>query len=332
MLQKKILENQLKVTETNYYSVVECSPNAILVHRDWKIVYVNPAAVKMFEAISKEDIVDRELLDLVHKDYHMLVMSRVQDIIERKANAPMVEMQFLSLTKSVIDVEVQGTGIIYEGKPSVHVALRDITKRKETEQSLKETILKLQRSHLGHIEVISKIMELRDLYTADHQKSVACLSQEIAKKLGLSDEEIEDIRLAAFIHDIGKVSIPAEILAKPSKLSNEEYMLVKKHAVSGYEALKDSMLHDSIKLAIYEHHERLDGLGYPRGLRESEISIGAKIIAVADVVDAMMRHRPYRAALGLDAALVEIVRNKGILYDSRVVDICFSILSGKTKT
>lgn len=181
------------------------------------------------------------------------------------------------------------------------------------------------------MEVISKIMELRDVYTSEHQKSSAVLSRKIAQALSLTAEDVEHIFIAACVHDVGKISVPAEILSKPSKLTEEEYALVKKHTEYAYEALKDSTLHEHVLVAVYQHHERIDGSGYPKGLQGSAISLGAKIIAVADTVDSMMRHRPYRPALGLDATLVEIVSKKGILYDSEVVDACFAILTEERK-
>lgn len=181
------------------------------------------------------------------------------------------------------------------------------------------------------IEVTSKIMKLRDVYTSDHQKSSAELSRKIAQALSLKSEDVDHIFIAACVHDIGKISVPAEILSKPSTLTNEEYALVKKHVQYGYDALRNSTLSEQVLSAMYQHHERLDGSGYPKGLKGSDISMGAKIIAVADTVDSMMRHRPYRPALGLDATLVEILSHKSVLYDSEVVDACFTLLTEERK-
>jgi putative nucleotidyltransferase with HDIG domain len=167
---------------------------------------------------------------------------------------------------------------------------------------------------------------MRDPYTSAHQKSVSALARKIAERMGLGADYVEEIRKAALIHDIGKIDIPAEILCKPTRLEKPEIDLIKRHAQLGFNALIESGLSDTIKQAVLQHHERLDGSGYPQGLLGENITLGAKILAVADVVDAMSSHRPYRASLGVDTALIEIVENKGIRYDSNVVEVCFKIL------
>ena len=147
--------------------------------------------------------------------------------------------------------------------------------------------------------------------------------------MGLDKEIIEGIRMAGIIHDIGKISVPAEILTKPSKLTDIEFLLVKEHAQSGYEMLKDVESPWPLAQIVYQHHERMDGSGYPRKLKGEEIILEARILSVADVVEAMASHRPYRASLGIEAALAEIEKNRGILYDSVVADACLRLFHGK---
>ncbi|MFZ2396651.1 MAG: HD domain-containing phosphohydrolase, partial [Smithella sp.] len=153
----------------------------------------------------------------------------------------------------------------------------------------------------------------------------ADLARAIATEIGLDQDKIDGIYMAGIVHDIGKIAIPAEILIKPTKLTNIEFSLIKQHSVSGYEILKDVESPWSLAEIVYQHHERMDGSGYPRNLKGDEIIMEARILSVADVVEAMASYRPYRAALGIEAALEEIEKNKGILYDEAVADACLKL-------
>lgn len=177
----------------------------------------------------------------------------------------------------------------------------------------------------GTISAMGSIVEMRDPYTAGHQTRVSELSAAIATDMGLTASEVHGIQLAATIHDLGKIKVPAEILANPSKLSDVEFLLIKGHTQAGYDVLKGIDFPWPIAEIVLQHHERNDGSGYPRGLKESEIAIGAKILAVADTVEAMASHRPYRPALGVDKALEQIIKFKGLHYDARAVDSCVKL-------
>ena len=172
-------------------------------------------------------------------------------------------------------------------------------------------------------------VETRDPYTAGHQIRSADLARAIATEMGLPQDKIDGIRMAGSIHDIGKLSIPAEILSKPTKLTEIEFSLIKEHSRSGYEMLKDVESPWPLAEIVYQHHERMDGSGYPRNLKGDEILMEARIMAVADVVESMASHRPYRPALGIEAALEEIEKNKGILYDECCRRCLSEIISGK---
>jgi HD-GYP domain-containing protein (c-di-GMP phosphodiesterase class II) len=172
------------------------------------------------------------------------------------------------------------------------------------------------------IQAIAATVEMRDPYTAGHQNRVAELCVSIARELGLAEERIQGLELAAGIHDLGKIHIPAELLSKPGKLSAIEFELIKVHPQVGYDIIKDIQFPWPIAQMILQHHERLDGSGYPNGLRGEQLLLESKILAVADVVEAMSSYRPYRPGLGIDAALAEIGKHRGVLYDEAAVDAC----------
>lgn len=207
--------------------------------------------------------------------------------------------------------------------------IRDITERiiMQEEIELQRDNLIATNSKLSHlfqqsVQSISKIGELRDVYTAGHQRHVTELACAIAKQLGLSEEAITNLSYGSQIHDIGKIYVPAEILNKPGKLSNLEFEMIQTHVEHGYNIVKEIDFPEVIPTMIYQHHERLDGSGYPNGITGDQIIIESRILAVSDVVEAMTAHRPYRPALGIDAALEEILKFKGKKYDSEVVDVC----------
>ncbi len=179
------------------------------------------------------------------------------------------------------------------------------------------------------MDAVLKVFELHDPYTAIHQKKVALLSSAIAKEMNLLEEQIESVYIASMVHDIGKISVPTEILSKPDKINDQEYTLIKNHPETAFETLKDIETPWQITEIIMQHHERLDGSGYPLGLADEEIILEAKILGVADVIEAMSSHRPYRPSLGIDKALEEIKKNKGTLYDPRVVDSCLQLFKEK---
>lgn len=191
------------------------------------------------------------------------------------------------------------------------------------------TAERLQASLEGTIVAMAAVVEMRDPYTAGHQRRVAALAGAIAREIGLSEDEVHGIHLAAMIHDLGKIQIPSEILTKPTKLTALEHEMIKVHPAAGYDILKGIDFPWPIAEIVYQHHERIDGSGYPRGLKNNQISMGARILAVADTVEAMSSHRPYRPGFGIEAALEEIVQFRGTHYDPITVDICVKLFSEK---
>ncbi len=201
----------------------------------------------------------------------------------------------------------------------------DITEQKKAEKELRESLASLNKALNGTIHVLSAVSEIRDPYTAGHQKRVGDLAQAIAREMGLDPERVEGIRVGGIIHDIGKLSIPAEILSKPSRLSKFEYEMVKAHPQIGHDILADTDFAWPLAEMALQHHERMDGSGYPQGLKGEAILLDARILAVADVIEAMASHRPYRPTLGIEAALEEIEKNSGLLYDAEVVSACLRL-------
>jgi HD-GYP domain-containing protein (c-di-GMP phosphodiesterase class II) len=202
-------------------------------------------------------------------------------------------------------------------------------KRHEAEEKLQMTLERLKRAAGSTIHVLVSALEVRDPYTAGHQARSANLACAIAAEMGLSEDKIEGIRMAGVIHDIGKLSVPVEILTKPKKLTDLEYSLIKEHSHSGFEMLKDLESVWPLAEIVHQHHERMNGSGYPKKLQGDEILIEARILAVADVVEAISSHRPYRPAFDIKEALNEIEKNRGILYDAGATDACLRLFQKK---
>ncbi|MGB2783709.1 MAG: PAS domain S-box protein [Atribacterota bacterium] len=231
---------------------------------------------------------------------------------------------------TLFPASVSGSSVLIDGKTKGRIILyQDITQRQQAEQKIKQGYEKLQRTMEATIYTISKIIETKDPYTAGHQNTVSQLAVAIAQEMKLPEDKIEGIRIAALVHDIGKINIPAEILSKPSKLNDMEFSLIKNHSKSGYDILRKIDFSWPVAKIVLQHHEKINGSGYPGGLKGDEILLEAKIIGVADVVEAISSHRPYRPALGIDKALEEISQNRGILYDPMVVDVCLNLFKEK---
>jgi response regulator RpfG family c-di-GMP phosphodiesterase len=199
------------------------------------------------------------------------------------------------------------------------------TYRQDLEQMVEERTVKLQGALEGIIQAMARTVESRDPYTAGHQKRVADLAVAIAIEMNIPKDQIKGIRMGGMIHDLGKISVPAEILSKPSRLTEIEFALIKTHPKVGYDIIADIEFPWPIAQIVLQHHEKMNGSGYPQGLSGEDILLDARILCVADVVEAMASHRPYRAALGIDVALEEISKNKGVFYDPEVVDALFRL-------
>lgn len=252
------------------------------------------------------------------------VVKRYVELSIQGEKQPPYEIEILHKDGSIKWLEVKEIPILDRHGQVIAVEgiAQDITERKSHEKMLNLVLTQT-------IQAISVTVEKRDPYTAGHQRRVAGLASAIGKEMKLDEQRIEGILMGATIHDIGKIYIPAEILSRPGKLSEIEFMLIKNHTQVGYEIVRDVDFPWPVSEMIHQHHERMDGSGYGKGLKGNEIILEARILTVSDVVEAMASHRPYRAGLGIETALAEIKKNKGRFYDSDVVDACLKLFNEK---
>ena len=261
---------------------------------------------------------------------HTRVM--LKRVVQRLMGWPSRPLQVKIQRKDGKWIYVLGIGdlIRENGRPvGVNVIAQDVTDRILAEKEARRSATRLQKALEGIIQAIAVTVEMRDPYTAGHQRRVATLAKAIANEIGLSKDQIIGIELAGLIHDLGKIRVPSEILTYPDTLSEAEFNIIKAHPEAGYDILKNIDFPWPVAQVVLQHHERMNGSGYPKGLSGEEIMFEARIIAVADVVEAIASHRPYRQALGIDRALQEISENKGILYDPLVVDTCLTLFRKK---
>jgi PAS domain S-box-containing protein len=331
--ERKKAEQALQESEERYRALFDRSLDLVYITDfEGRFIDANTAALNRL-GYTREEIHTLNFASLLSEDQLPLAIKIVQEMQETGIQMQLVEFRLRHKNGSNVYVETQGSTIISNGIPiAIQAIARDITERKKAEKELKETLNNLQKSIRTTIQVLGTAAETRDPYTAGHQKRVADLACAIATEMGLPLNIIEGIHLAGTIHDIGKISIPSEILTKPAKLTALEFSLVQSHVQHGYEIIKDVESPWPLANIVRQHHERVDGSGYPQGLKGTDILLEARILAIADVVEAMSSHRPYRPALGIDLALEEISGNKGTLYDADAVDACLKLFREKGYT
>jgi len=325
--QRKQAEEDLKESEILYRSLIETSPDAIgLMDLNGTIITHNKQALEVFGFELTEDLRGKNIMDMVAPENYKEVLENMEKL--QKAEV----IRNWELTSYKKDgrpfwMELSSSMLFDEaGKPkSIMAVFEDISERKLSEEKLFKSYESLKKTLNDAINTMVKIVEMRDPYTAGHQQRVAELATAIAREMKLEETQIDQLRMAATIHDIGKMNVPSDILSKPGELSKMEFELVKTHPQHGYDTIKVMDFPCSVAQAVLQHHERLDGSGYPNQLKGEDTLLEAKILAVADVVEAMVSHRPYRPALGLDKALEEITGNKGKLYDEDVVNACLRV-------
>jgi PAS domain S-box-containing protein len=329
--ERKRAEAALRESEEKYRTILEDMDDVYFeVDIRGNITFVNHSSCKM-SGYSEKELLGMPFKKISAPDGIEMVIQYFGEIfLTGKTGKPFLwklvkkngEQGFFEIVASLIR-DKQGKPIGFRGIG------RDITERKRAEEVLQQALASLRKAFGTTIQVMVSAVEMRDPYTSGHQIRSADLARAIATEMGLPRDKIDGIRLAGSIHDIGKLSVPAEILAKPTKLTDLEFSLIKEHPQVGYEMLKDVESPWPLAQIVYQHHERMNGSGYPRSLKGDEILLEARIMAVADVVEAMASHRPYRPGLGIEAALEEIEKNRGILYDDAVADACLRLFREK---
>jgi len=325
MTQDKNNESNVAESELRYRRLFETAQDGILIldFDSGLIKDANPFITNLL-GYTREELIDQELWEIGFITDKTMAL-KAFTTIQEKGYVRYENLPLRHKNGDIREVEFVSNAYHVGGNKVIQCNIRDITEKKKLEEeNLKFQHLMSVSLH-KMIETLANVIVARDSYTAGHQKRVANLASAIAAKLNLPLHTIEGIELSALIHDIGKIAVPAEILTKPSKLSSFELAMLRNHVQTGYDILKNMNFPWNLAQIILEHHERVDGSGYPNGLKGDSICEEARIIAVADTVEAMSSDRPYRKSKGIEAALEEITMNRGILYDDRVVDACLDV-------
>ena len=325
---KQLLE-AVHDSEEQFRGLVEQAIAGIYMIQDGKFTYVNPRFAELFGYDSTEELIGRDPLSVVAEKDRDAVDANIRQRLV--GGVVSLKSEFIGLRKdgSTLNVGVHGSSVILKGRMAVIGLLQDISEKKRAEKEIKRHVMQLENALMSTVNVATTLSELRDPYTAGHERRVAQVAVAIGAELGFDESRQEGLRVAGFLHDIGKITLPAEILAKPGKLSALEYRMIQGHPQSGYDVLKDVEFPWPVAQVALQHHERMDGSGYPQGLKGEAILLEARIMAVADVVEAMSSHRPYRPELGIEKALAEIERGRGTLYDPVAADACLKIFHEK---
>jgi len=316
------IEGALRRAEEEKTGILDSLSEMVVYYgKDMRILWANKAAGASRD-LNPVELVGKRCYDLWRKrkgfceNCPVAKVFKTGDYHEAEITLPDGKIWF-ARAHPIKDLEEDVSGVVE--------VISDITIKKKIEQEHRQSINKSHRILEETVIALAATAERRDPYTAGHQRRVARLACAIAKEMKLDNDKIEGIRMASIIHDVGKVYVPAEMLSKPSKLSELEFSIIKTHPQIGYDILKPVEFPWPIAMIVFQHHEKLDGSGYPKGIFGKDILIETKVLTVADVVEAMASYRPYRAALGIDKALSEIKKNRGILYDKKVVDACVNI-------
>ena len=323
------VEQALADAQSTYRALVETQPTVgIFMINGSEIFYHNPRAAEMF-GYGPGELVGQPMRSHVADEDWPAIEQALQRVFS--GATPVLKLEFRGRCKDGREVLISGHGALsYQGgQPFLIGVLLDITEQRRTEDQIKRHVAQLEDALMRTVDVAISLIEIRDPYTAGHERRVGELAAAIGAELGFDSRRQRGLRVAGKLHDVGKMSIPAEMLSKPGKLSALEYQMIKGHPQAGYEILKHVDFPWPVAQVALQHHERMDGSGYPQGLKGEEILLEARIMSVADVIEAMSSHRPYRAGLGIDKALAEIERGAGSGYDTVVVAAALKLFRDK---
>jgi PAS domain S-box-containing protein len=311
----KLIETQLREQALIFENIHD---GIIMTDLDGNIMSWNPAAERMFGYYQGE---------VFQKTIGMLTTNVMQGTLQDDRWTGEIVFTRKDGSEGICETTVIPLRDTGDNIIAMFGVCRDITERKQSEGRLQQSYERLQETLIATVNILASTIEMRDPYTAGHQRRVTTLACAIAEEMGLTDDQFDGLRMAGLIHDLGKINVPSEILSKPGQINEIEINIIRYHPQICHDILKTIELPWPVAKIVLHHHERIDGSGYPQGLKGDEIMLESRILAVADVVEAMASHRPYRPARGIKLALEEITKNRGILYDPTVVDICVSLFN-----
>jgi PAS domain S-box-containing protein len=328
--ERKQVEDALRKSEENFRRSLDDSPLGVRISTlEGKTIYANRTILDIYGYDNVEELENTPLPERYTPETYAEFKTRKKKRLRGEPGPSEYEVSIVRKNGEIRNLYVFRKEIFWSGKKQSQVIYQDITLRRQAEEKLSQILENLRQSIKITIQVLGMAAEARDPYMAGHQKRVADLARAIATEMKLPHDKIEAIRMAGAIHDIGKISVPSEILCKPSILSDLEFSFIKNHPQFSYDIIKEVESPWPLADIVHQHHERIDGSGYPLGLKNEDILIESRILAVADVVEAMISYRPYRPALELDIALAEIENNAGILYDRKASEACLKLFREK---
>ena len=320
----RVLRNSL---ERNQAFLRNASDGVYILDAEGKVLELSDSLCTML-GYTRAELVGAHV-SLWNAQWNPLELQSVLGKLAAKADRSEFETRHRRKDGTILDVEVSGQRLELSGQTLLYLSARDVTEKKRADRQILDQIEQLKSSVMSTVEVATVLNEMRDPYTAGHERRVAAIAAAIGAHLGFDENRQEGLRVAGHLHDVGKVIAPSEILSKPGKLGALEYQMIQGHAQAGFDVLKNVKFPWPVAEVALQHHERMDGGGYPQGLKGEAILLEARIMAVADVVEAMSSHRPYRSGLGIDEALAEVEGGGGTKYDRTVVEACLTLFREK---
>ena len=323
-------EAELRESEQRFRGMVEETISGFYVIREDRFLYVNPRFCEIV-GWTREELVGHSPFEFMDT-FAARTAAEGRNQLEAGKKTVAYSLHLKRKDGTPLVLAVRGTLASWDNRRAVVAMAEDITERANAEDRIKDYVRRLEVSMKGTLQAVAHMVDLRDPYTAGHERRVGLISFAIGHEMGWTEQRCHDLEIVGLVHDIGKIAVPAEILSKPTKLNANEFAMIKGHAEAGYDILRNVEFDLPVADIIRQHHERMNGSGYPQGLKGDAILPEARILAVADVLESMSTHRPYRPALGVNAALEELQKNRGELYDGQVVDAVVRLVRDKGYT